>query len=132
MGFALGATDFSRPASYSNFGSSLVYVSGPGGDFALPGEDLCTLPTTTVPVTIPCWAFDMVLSTSRAGYTWSAGTSMSAPAVSAVAALIKQKDPGATPNKLKNKLKQSASDAGKKGHDNFHGHGFVNADAAVK
>lgn len=131
LGFGLGATDFRRPASYTNYGKSVVHVAAPGGDFALPGEDLCSRPTTTVPVVVPCWALDMVLSTSRAGYTWSAGTSMSAPAVSAIAALVKQKDPGMNPSKLANKIAQSADDEGKPGRDEFYGRGFVNARRAV-
>jgi lantibiotic leader peptide-processing serine protease len=131
MAFAYGATDFSRPASYSNFGNSLVWVAAPGGDFAYPGNENCTLPTTTTPITVPCWAFDMVLSTSRAGYTWAAGTSMAAPAASAVAALIKQKNPGISVGELKNRLAQSATDEGKVGQDNFYGRGFVNARNAV-
>lgn len=137
LGFAYGRTDFSRPASYSNYGNSLVWVSAPGGDAAYAGNELCTLPTTTAPVTIPCWAFDMVLSTSRGAaasagaYTWTAGTSMAAPAATAVAALIKHKHPGISVGELKNRLAQSATDAGKVGQDNFHGRGFVNARNAV-
>jgi subtilisin family serine protease len=129
--FARGATNFARPASYSNYGSSLVWVAAPGGDFDYPGNEACTLPTTTTPVTIPCWAFDMVLSTSRAGYSWAAGTSMAAPAASAVAALIKQKHPGSSVAQLKNRLAQSATDEGKVGHDNFYGRGYINARNAV-
>lgn len=136
LGFAYGATDFSRPASYTNYGNSVVWVSGPGGDAAYPGNENCTLPTATVPVTIPCWAFDMVISTSRGsaptgGYTWAAGTSMATPAVSAVAALVRQKQPGISVGALKNRIAQSAVDAGKNGHDPFHGRGFVNALNAV-
>jgi lantibiotic leader peptide-processing serine protease len=131
MAFAYGATDFSRPASYSNYGNSLVWLAAPGGDFAYPGNELCSLPTTTTPVTVPCWAFDMVLSTSRAGYTWAAGTSMAAPAASAVAALIKQKYPGISVGQLKNRLAQSATDEGKPGQDNFYGRGYINARNAV-
>jgi subtilisin family serine protease len=137
LGFAYGATNFSRFSSYSNWGTSLVTVAGPGGDFAYEGNELCTLPTTTLPVTIPCWAFDMVLSTSRGsaasagGYTWTAGTSMSAPAVSAVAALIKQRYPKISVGELKNRLAQSADDLGKPGVDPYYGRGFVNALNAV-
>src|SRR5690606_28630822 len=84
MGWALGATDFDRPASYSNFGRSLVDIAGPGGDFALPGEDLCVLNTLQGPVIQLCWVLDMVISTvrgsSNASYGWAAGTSMAAPA----------------------------------------------------
>ncbi len=137
LGFALGSTNFSRFSSYSNWGYSLVSLAGPGGDFALEGNALCSLPRNpSGTVTIPCWAFDMVLSTSRGssvngGYTWAAGTSMSAPAVAAVAALIKQKNPGLSVGALKNRLMNSASDTGKKGHDPYYGRGYVNAARAV-
>ena len=131
LGFAYGATDFTRFSSYSNYGRSLVSVAGPGGDFAYPGNENCTLPTTGAPVTIPCWAFDMVLSTSRAGWTWTAGTSMSAPAASAVAALIKQRFPNISVGELKNRLAQSADDVGKPGADPLYGRGFINAYRAV-
>ena len=135
--FAHGATDFRRPASYSNYGSSLVWLAAPGGDAALPGNAVCVLPLLP-PYAIRqlCWVFDMVFSTARGstaagGYSWAAGTSMAAPAASAVAALIKQKNPAAGPAQLKAGLAQSADDEGKVGHDDFYGGGFVNARRAV-
>jgi subtilisin family serine protease len=79
----------------------------------------------------------MVISSSRgsgasnSSYSFAAGTSMAAPAVSAVAALIKQRFPNATPAQLKTKLAQSADDEGKVGQDNFYGRGYVNARKAV-
>lgn len=133
FGWAYGATDYSRPSSYSNYGNSLVWVSGPGGDFAWPTNELCGVAIPAGTVVNYCWVFDMVLSTSGPtnGYAWAAGTSMSAPAVSAVAALIKQRHPGISVGELKNRLAQSASDEGKPGQDNFHGRGWVNAVNAV-
>lgn len=131
LGFALGATDFSRPASYSNFGNSLVWMAGPGGDAALPGEDPCTVPIVGGTITRPCWVFDLVLSSSRAGWAWAAGTSMAAPAVSAVAALMKQRSPQLGPAQLMTGLARSATDEGKVGQDNFYGNGYVNALRAV-
>jgi subtilisin family serine protease len=131
VGFALGATNFDAPAVYSNYGNSLVWVAAPGGNEALPGDDPCTMSSGFGDQTLPCWAFDLVLSTSRAGWTWADGTSMAAPAASAVAALIKQNNPGAKPAQLKNGLAQSAVDSGKKGHDEFYGRGFINARRAV-
>ncbi len=125
--WAYGNTNFRRPASYSNYGEGLITVAGPGGDFAYPGNENCIMPTTTGSTIAPCWVFDMVLSTSRAGYTWAAGTSMAAPAVSAVAALIKGDNPGISLGALKAALQQSADDEGKVGNDEFYGHGFVNA-----
>lgn len=139
MGFALGATNFRRPASYSNYGEGTVWVAGPGGDFALPGNAVCSLPR--VPsgvVTTNCWVFDMVLSTSRgagsstSSYSWAAGTSMAAPAAAAVAALAKQAHPNASLGQLKTILKNSADDEGPNGKDDFYGHGFVNAAKAVQ
>jgi lantibiotic leader peptide-processing serine protease len=134
--WAYGATNYARPSSYSNYGNSLVWVSAPGGDFAYEGNENCTVATPNLTLTRPCWVFDMVLSTVRGttaagAYSWTAGTSMSAPAASAVAALIKQKNPAAGPAQLKTKLAQSATDEGKNGQDSFHGRGFVNALNAV-
>lgn len=131
-GFGFGATNFRRIASYTNYGTSAITVAGPGGDFAYPGNEACTKLTTTGSLTRPCWVFDMVMSTSRAGYSWAAGTSMAAPAVSAVAALIKQANPGISLGALKNKLAQSADDEGKTGRDPLYGRGFVNARKAVQ
>ena len=133
VGFALGATDFDRPASYTNYGTSAINVAAPGGDFALPGTASCTRPTTTGSITRPCWVFDMVLSTSRgsgastASYSWAAGASMAAPAAAAVAAIIKQKNPNISLGALKTALQNSAIDAGKNGADPFYGKGWVNA-----
>jgi len=126
------ATNFRRLSSYTNYGNSVIHVAAPGGDFAYPGDELCVKPRIPAgTVTIPCWAFDMVLSTSRAGYTWAAGTSMAAPAASAVAALIKQANPGISLGALKAKLAQTADDEGKQGNDPGYGKGYVNARRAV-
>jgi lantibiotic leader peptide-processing serine protease len=131
-GFALGATNFTRPASYSNYGEGTTTVAGPGGDFVLPGTAICTMPANGPSVTQFCWVFDMVISTSRGtlatgGYSWAAGTSMASPAASAVAALIKGANPGISMGALKAALQQSADDEGPTGSDEFYGHGFVNA-----
>jgi subtilisin family serine protease len=136
-GFGSGSTDFTRTASYTNYGTSVVNVAAPGGDFALPGSAICSVPRIpSGSVTVPCWVFDMVLSTSRGSgaststYTWAAGTSMAAPAVSAVAAMVIQANPGISLGALKTRIAQSADDEGKVGRDPFYGSGFVNASKA--
>jgi subtilisin family serine protease len=132
MGFAFGATDFDRPASYTNYGTSAINVAAPGGDFSLfgtpQGMAACSRPTTGGANTnLPCYAYDMVISTNFNGWAWAAGTSMAAPAASAVAAIIKQKNPNISLGALKAALQNSAIDAGKNGADPFYGKGWVNA-----
>jgi len=129
LGWALGETNFRRPASYTNHGNSLVHVAAPGGDYALPGDDLCTVGF----ITHYCWVLDMVFSvySGTSSYGWAAGTSMAAPVVAGVAALVKERYPGITVGQWKNILANSADDEGKKGHDPFYGRGFINARRAV-
>lgn len=83
------AADPRRPASYSNYGRRVVDFAAPGGDFAYPGNENCTVGT----ITRPCWVFDMVISPSFVSgtsvfYSWAAGTSMAAPQVAGIAAQI--------------------------------------------
>jgi subtilisin family serine protease len=139
VGFPNGATNFRRPASYTNFGNSVIWVAAPGGDSVFtPTSQLCSIPAMPAgSVTAPCFAFDLVLSTVRGAtastttYGFASGTSMAAPAASAVAALIKQRFPDISVGALKNRLAQSADDEGANGHDPFYGRGFVNARRAV-
>lgn len=66
------------------------------------------------------------------GYgSWS-GTSMATPHVSAVIALMKQKNSALTPDQVSSKLYSTATDLGKIGYDTSYGYGLVNALAAVK
>ncbi len=138
VGYPNGAQNFRTPASYTNYGNSIINVAAPGGDFRLPGTAICSIPRVPVGfVTTQCWVFDMVISTSRGGptsttsYSFAAGTSMAAPAAAGVAALIKQRFPGISVGALKNKLAHTADDEGKQGNDPFYGKGFINARRAV-
>lgn len=139
LGWALGATNLDRPASYTNFGQSAISFAGPGGDFALPGNQVCTRPRfPTGTVTQLCWVLDMVMApcrgtgTSTGTYCWAAGTSMASPAVSGVAALIIGRFGPMSPTALRIRLQQSADDLGKPGNDDFYGAGRVNATQAVQ
>jgi lantibiotic leader peptide-processing serine protease len=119
-----GGEDFTRLASYSNFGTRIVDFAGPGGDFSLFPD--------------PNYVFDMVLSPgslypATAGYFFAAGTSMSAPAVAGVAALIVEDMGGAkNPTAVEAKLRSSSDDEGTLGVDPVYGFGFVNAQRAVQ
>ena len=128
-GWAYGNRDFARLASYSNWGKAGVDLAAPGGDFAWPTNELCSVTGNT----LPCWAFDMYLSTSRAGYTWAAGTSMASPVTAGVAALIIEKAGGnITPALVEAELRRGALDLGKPGKDGVYGHGWVNAYNSVR
>ncbi|HWW75616.1 MAG TPA: S8 family serine peptidase, partial [Pyrinomonadaceae bacterium] len=138
VGYPNGATNFRAPASYTNYGNSVINLAAPGGDARLPGNAVCLVPAVPAGnLVAPCWAFDLVLSTSRGrgasttSYTFAAGTSMAAPVVSGVAALVKQRFPGISLGALKAKLQNTADDEGKPGNDPFYGKGFVNARRAV-
>jgi lantibiotic leader peptide-processing serine protease len=135
VGWPNGATNFSRKASYTNIGKKGVDLAAPGGDAVLPGEDLCLTQFfgSDPRFGIPCWVFDLYISTSRAGYSWAAGTSMASPVVAGVAALIVGKYNGMiTPAGVKAKLEQGAMDLGKPGNDDVYGKGWVNAWNSVR
>lgn len=110
-------------ASYSNYGPGFIDVAAPGGD--------------VYDETDPNWYKDLCFSSYKDGrYAWMAGTSMAAPKVSAVAALIidqnKAKGINLTPSQITNKLYRTSVDMGKKGTDSYFGHGTVNAYNALK
>jgi subtilisin family serine protease len=91
----------------------VIHVAAPGGDFDSEAY----------------YPFDMVLSPGGGtdSYFFAAGTSMAAPAVSGVAALILGQHPDMPVGRLKSSIAQSADDEGKPGHDPYYGRGFVNA-----
>ena len=65
------------------------------------------------------------------GYGTGSGTSFSTPIVSAVIALMEQKNSAITPNDVTNILRSSALDLGEEGFDRYYGYGRVVANAAV-
>ncbi|HKB64383.1 MAG TPA: S8 family serine peptidase [Pyrinomonadaceae bacterium] len=65
------------------------------------------------------------------GYVSTAGTSVSAPLVAGVAALVMSINPNLTPTQIQNVLKQSADDLGSSGWDTSYGWGRLNAARAM-
>ena len=105
-------------ASYSNTGRSLIDIAAPGGDFDLYPD--------------PAYVRDMVLSTSSQSFFWAAGTSMAAPHVAGVAALIIAKNGGQmAPIEVTKQLQKTADKLDGNGASVLYGKGRVNAHTAV-
>ena len=124
-------------ASYSNYGQSAIAFAGPGGDTPLFGTPEGSAGCTVGGLLRACYVFDLVFASG--GYTatgnsyyWVAGTSMAAPHVSGVAALIIGKHGGElAPAEVERILRASSDDLGKPGVDDAYGSGRVNAARAV-
>jgi len=110
----VGALDRSKNVTeYSNYGPKLDLVA-PGGS-----------------------SRNMILSTSGyydgsrtvPTYEYMLGTSMAAPYVSGIAALLIAD--GSSPNEVKNRLTSTAVDLGASGRDNYYGYGLVDAYGAL-
>jgi len=96
---------FDSLASFSNFGTKI--------DVAAPGVDILSLEKGT------------------GGFIRLQGTSMAAPHVSGVAALILQGHPSFTVEQVRQVLRSSATDLGLPGRDTLYGYGRVSASQAV-
>ncbi len=111
------STNLDLIASYSNTGRSLVHIAAPGGDF--DSEQAL-------------WYYDMVISTISNGWGYAAGTSMAAPHVAGVAALIIGKNGGKmAPNEVTKQLLKTADKIDGNGASVLYGKGRVNAFRAV-
>lgn len=109
--------DIDAVAPYSNFGSA-IDVAAPGG-FALPVYAVCSPSSIVIP---ECQQEGIALGIS--------GTSMAAPHVSGLAALLVQKY-GRKPGRIKTAIQNSADDLGKPGTDPFYGKGRINVAKAL-
>ncbi|UZE95375.1 S8 family peptidase [Alkalimarinus alittae] len=115
---AVGQTKERAP--YSNFGDTIT-VAAPGGDMSQDANGDGNA--------------DGVLSTINASvYAWYQGTSMAAPHVSGVAALMKEVDPSLTGADFITLLasEEITDDLGASGKDNQYGYGLINASKAME
>lgn len=106
----VGATDrYDLPASFSTFGAAV--------DVSAPGVDIVS--TTVNP------------KKRTYGYGEGSGSSMAAPHVAGLAALLRSKHPDWTPQQISDVIVQTADDKGAKGRDDFYGAGRINAARAL-
>lgn len=102
----VSATDSSdRITDFSNYGE---YI-----DFAAPGVNIYS-------------------TVSGSTYRLMSGTSMAAPVISGVSALVLSKNPFLTPAQVKEILRKSVVDLGSKGWDPFYGYGRIDAYKALQ
>jgi subtilisin family serine protease len=107
-----------RLASYSSFGPK-VGIAAPGGDIDTGGWSFAVASTM--------WDY----TTNRPTYAFAAGTSMAAPHVTGVAALVLSAEPTLTAAQLRERLTTYAVDLGTPGRDDFYGAGLLNARNAL-
>ncbi len=112
-----GSGPLSR-ANFSNVGEEL--------DFMAPGVDILSL---AVSGTI--YSGFHVFSDNGFYYAGSDGTSMAAPMVSGVVALLLAQDPMQSFDDIYRRLKYSVTDMGAVGFDNSYGYGLVNPVTAL-
>ena len=123
---AVGAVDSRLVyASYSSVGPELALVAPGGNDNRDQDADgfLDGVPSDVI---------DETVVPSRPGEAWYVGTSMAAPHVAGVAALVLSVDPTLTLAELRQALTQTALDLGDPGRDDQTGAGLVRAGEAVR
>ncbi len=89
-------------------------------DVAAPGVDI-----------ISTYNADYPENTTRALYASFSGTSLAAPHVAGVAALVKAKRPDLTGQQIAARIQKRATDLGEPGLDDVYGNGLLNARCTV-
>lgn len=123
----VGAVDKRKQlAAFSSRGPTLDGRTKP--DLVAPGVAI----TSTVPPVSSTTAGGFLGGSREVYYGALTGTSMAAPHVAGVAAMMLEANPDLAPAEVKRILLATAQDLGAKGPDNGTGFGFVNAIAAVQ
>jgi len=126
--FAVAATDYQEERSYFSSTGSFVDIAAPGGD-------------TSVDLNGDGFADGILQQTFRNNsdtgisdfsYWFYQGTSMAAPHVSALAALILSVDNSLSPTQVRDIIETTAEDKGATGRDNEYGYGLIDAFAALQ
>lgn len=97
---------------------------GPNIDLAAPGAGILSAQSR--------WSANFGFFYVGLGFKTMSGTSMAAPFVAGVAALVWEAEPRLTNAEVRGILEGTASDLGAAGRDDFYGWGLVDAEAAVR
>ncbi len=98
-------------------------------DFSSRGPSTCDSVTIKPEVVAPGY---LIYSADKGGgYKLRSGTSMAAPFIAGLVALLRQYNPDATVAQIKQAIIGSATDLGQAGNDNAYGHGLPNAMRAL-
>ncbi len=114
----VGAVNPSGERAYYSGFQPYVFIAAPGGD------------TSETPVGGVLSTFTLS-GTNEPLYTFYQGTSMAAPHVSGVIALMLSTNPSLTPSQIENILSSTATDLGPVGRDPEFGFGLIDAGRAV-
>jgi lantibiotic leader peptide-processing serine protease len=110
------------PAFYTNYGRSAINVAAPGGNSGGAVTAACSRSAVSVGLAI-CRTGTFVVG--------SLGTSMAAPHVAGLAALLVEDIGKDQPAQIKNRIQQSADDLGQPGTDAPYGKGRINVPRAL-
>jgi subtilisin family serine protease len=111
--------EIDAPAPYTNYGRSVIDVAAPGGGDGGVVWAACSGASLVIPV---CQTGIYVVGAS--------GTSMAAPHVAALAALLVE-DYGRNPARIRAALRNTADDLGQPGNDPYYGKGRINVARAL-
>lgn len=98
-------------------------------DFSSRGPSSCDITQIKPEVVAP--GVGVYSCAKGGGYVLKSGTSMAAPQIAGLVALLRQYNPEATVNEIKNAIICSARDLGSPGEDNDYGYGLPDAEKAL-